>query len=315
MAQHQRQQHAHDNRQESFRRSSTVPTDREIPDGVENMVIGDVAQRYKSLRDVERRLDAVMINKRLAARDSGQRYERRLRTMRIWISAKSVEKDGSDTRMDDTFDFGEDLGGGHYKMRIEGRLLPDQDGDDDDDDDLDEVEPGKGTIMDIDKPDAPSTDAKPSTTKTNDSPRLSHFFKQITIAFQPSRHALPNSTAAPPVEWKRPEPPPNNSRPLNPEANFDALEFERKVDEPVQKVVVTMHRAEPTGRVRGKLSEPLSRLLDREYEDSSGAMMGLYNYVRAKGLEEEGHPHRFRCDDALRTVRSNYSPLYFSRLM
>jgi SWI/SNF-related matrix-associated actin-dependent regulator of chromatin subfamily D len=301
MAQHQRQQHAHDNRQESFRRSSTVPTDREIPDGVENMVIGDVVHRYKNLRDVERRLDAVMINKRLAARDSSQRYERRLRTMRVWISAKSVEKDGEDTRMDDTFDFGEALGGGNYKMRIEGRLLPDQDGDDDDDD-IEDIEPGKGTTMDIDKPDAPSTDAKQSVAKPNDSQKLSHFFKQITISFQPSRHAPPNATVPALIEWKRPEPLANNARPSNPEANFDALEFERKMDEAVQKVVVTMHRAEPTGRVRGKLSEPLSRLLDREYEDSSGALMGLYNYVRAKSLEEEGHPHRFRCDDALRAV-------------
>jgi SWI/SNF-related matrix-associated actin-dependent regulator of chromatin subfamily D len=31
-------------------------------------------------------------------------------------------------------------------------------------------------------------------------------------------------------------------------------------------------------------------------------MMGLYNYVRLRGLEEEGNPQKFRCDDMLRPI-------------
>jgi SWI/SNF-related matrix-associated actin-dependent regulator of chromatin subfamily D len=308
--QHQRQHHAQTAQQEGFRRNAGVPTDREIPDGVENMVIGDVVQRYKALRDVERRLDAVIINKRLAVRDSGQRYERRLRTMRVWVSAKAMEKDGGDARMDDAFDFGEDLGSGTYKMRIEGRLLPDEDIDEDDD--LEESETDQKATMDLDKPDAATSDSKQTSKKTSNTQKFSHYFKQINIAFQPSRHALPNATVPPPLEWKKPEPLANNARPTSPEANFDALEFERRMDDAMQKVVITLYRDEPSGRVRGKLSEQLARLLDREYEDQSGAMMGLYRYVREKGLEEEGHPQRFRCDDMLRAVSQYYFPLYNS---
>jgi SWI/SNF-related matrix-associated actin-dependent regulator of chromatin subfamily D len=312
----QRQQHAHDNRQETFRRNATVPTDREVPDGAKNMVIGDVVQRYEALRDIERKLDAVMINKRLAARDSGQRYERRVRTVRIWITSKSIDKEPGDTHMNDAFDFGDDAVGGSYKLRIEGRLLPDADGEDDevdpnevdpdeddsDEDDSDSDDPDKDVTMDLDKPDESPTETKSAPKNSDESPKFSHFFKQITIEFQLPRHALPNAVVPPAIEWKRPEPASNNTRSLNPEANFDALEFERRMEESSQKVIVTLHRAEPNGRVRGKLSEPLARLLDREYEDQSGAMMGLYNYVRTKGLEEEGHPQRFRCDDALRAV-------------
>src|ERR1700753_1339087 len=88
-----RQQQEDQQRQMHLRRLAQHPTDREIPDGVDDMVVGDVVQRYKALRDVERKLDAVLINKRLAAKDSGQRYERRLRTMRVWISSTSAEKE------------------------------------------------------------------------------------------------------------------------------------------------------------------------------------------------------------------------------
>lgn len=313
MAQQQRHQHSHDKIQETFRRMSSVPTDREIPDGVDDMVIGDVVPRYKALRDVERRLDAVMINKRLAVRDSGQRYERRRRTLRVWISAKTVDKEGGDTRMDDTFEFNEDVAGGSYKMRIEGRILPDPTSDDDEDDEMEDVEPGKGTTMDLDKPDAAATDSKlTATKKTSDTQKFSHYFKQITIAFQPPRHALPNAPAPPTLEWKKPDRQSDNSRPMTPDANFDALEFERKLDDSVQKVIITLHRDETGGRVRAKLSEPLAKLLDREYEDQSGAMLGLYNYVRSHGLEEEGNPKVFRCDDALRAVSSIHMPISLS---
>jgi SWI/SNF-related matrix-associated actin-dependent regulator of chromatin subfamily D len=83
------------------------------------------------------------------------------------------------------------------------------------------------------------------------------------------------------------------------------LNISRKSDEPVLSGTVTLHRAEPPGRVRGKLSPPLARLLDKEFEDQSGAMMGLYNYVRLRGLEEEGNPQKFRCDDMLRPIFIN----------
>jgi SWI/SNF-related matrix-associated actin-dependent regulator of chromatin subfamily D len=296
-------------RQLNLRRIAHVPTDREVPDGVDSMVLGDVVQRYKSLRDIERKLDATLISKRFAAKDSGSRYERRLRTMRVWISCASLENDNGDTRMEDTFEFGDDAGGGSYKMRIEGRLLPSDDGvDEDDDDDLDEVKLGDGTTMDLDKPDS-SDDAASKQSKQKpyfERQKFSHYFQTMTVSFNPPPHALPNATTPPAIQWKKPTPTRDGQHPTTADANFDALEFERKLEEGVQSVTVLMERADPNGRVRGKLSPELARVLDREYEDQSGAMMGLYNYVRLNGLEQEGQPQYFRCDDALKAVCSFY---------
>ena len=44
---------------------SRKPTDKNIPDGVEDCIIGDGVQRYRELRDIERKLDSTMMRKRL----------------------------------------------------------------------------------------------------------------------------------------------------------------------------------------------------------------------------------------------------------
>lgn len=51
---------------ELAKRRSRKPTDKTLPDGVEDCITdSEVAQRYKELRDFERRLDATMTRKRL----------------------------------------------------------------------------------------------------------------------------------------------------------------------------------------------------------------------------------------------------------
>ena len=52
---------------------SRRPTDKNIPEGVEECIIGDGVQRYRELRDVERRLDATMMRKRLDIQDAVNR--------------------------------------------------------------------------------------------------------------------------------------------------------------------------------------------------------------------------------------------------
>jgi SWI/SNF-related matrix-associated actin-dependent regulator of chromatin subfamily D len=44
-----------------------------MPDGIEGCAIGDGVQRYRDLRDVERKLDAAMMRKRLDIQDSQNR--------------------------------------------------------------------------------------------------------------------------------------------------------------------------------------------------------------------------------------------------
>jgi SWI/SNF-related matrix-associated actin-dependent regulator of chromatin subfamily D len=281
------------------RERAQMPTDRELPDGVENMVVGDVADTYKSLKNVERRLDAAMINKRLDARDGGLRHEKRLRVMRVWVRCeakpKSVE---NDTRMDGSFEFRDSGGALEYKMKIEGRLLPDLDDNDEEDDE--ESAPAEES-MDLDKPDSD----KPAKQPPVENHKFSHYFKQITVTYHPSPSASGTAPPPHPMEWKQPERARDGGHSASSEASFDALEFTPRFDGPYQKCTITLYRAEGHNRMRGKLSEPLARLLDREYEDKSGAMMGLYNYVRLKGLEEEGQPHRFRCDEPLKAVSTS----------
>ena len=55
---------------EQAKRRSRKPTDKEMPDGIEDIIIGDGVQKYKELRDFERRLDATITRKRLDIIDS-----------------------------------------------------------------------------------------------------------------------------------------------------------------------------------------------------------------------------------------------------
>jgi SWI/SNF-related matrix-associated actin-dependent regulator of chromatin subfamily D len=52
---------------------SRKPTDKNIPDGVEDCIIGDGVQNYRELSNLERRLDATMMRKRLDIKDSVNR--------------------------------------------------------------------------------------------------------------------------------------------------------------------------------------------------------------------------------------------------
>ena len=49
------------------------PTDKNMPEGVEDVIIGDGSQRYRDLREVERRLDATMMRKRADIMESVNR--------------------------------------------------------------------------------------------------------------------------------------------------------------------------------------------------------------------------------------------------
>jgi hypothetical protein len=58
---------------EQAKRRSTKPTDKTMPDGVEDVIVGDGVQKYKELREFERHLDATTTRKRLDVVDSVSR--------------------------------------------------------------------------------------------------------------------------------------------------------------------------------------------------------------------------------------------------
>jgi SWI/SNF-related matrix-associated actin-dependent regulator of chromatin subfamily D len=72
-AQMQAQQAAQLQASDRARTRSRKPTDKNIPEGVEECIIGDGVQRYRELRELERRLDSTMMRKRLDIQDSVNR--------------------------------------------------------------------------------------------------------------------------------------------------------------------------------------------------------------------------------------------------
>lgn len=73
-AQIAQQQQAQAHASELAKRRSRRPTDKNLPEGVEDDIVDpEGVQRYKDLRDVERRLDATMTRKRLDIIDNASR--------------------------------------------------------------------------------------------------------------------------------------------------------------------------------------------------------------------------------------------------
>lgn len=281
-AQMQAQQLEAARRGDMARRQSRKPTDRDISEDVSEVIVGDGVTRYKRLREVEKRLDAVMMRKRLDVKDNAQReYARREGVLRVWISNTAegqpwqVVEDGSGMGEDAIFDLGESSQA-TFRVKIEGRLLEDP------------------TELEEDKP---SPDKRP---------RLSTFFKSITIDLHRNPALMPDGYSQ--IEWKKQQPPtpqnPNpNYDPNSSENSFDKLEFERKGDENVN---VTISLARDTERERYKLSPGLAEILDSEEEDMLGAVQGIWEYARAMNLQEDDDKRTIVCDEPLRKVSNAF---------
>jgi SWI/SNF-related matrix-associated actin-dependent regulator of chromatin subfamily D len=275
-------------------RRSRKPTDKNIPDGVDESIIGEGVQQYKSLREVEKRLDAAMVRKRLDIQDSISRTVKRYRTLRVWISNTVENQPWQKAEQN-----GANPGSGRYKVKIEGRLL-----DDDSDPTLpeenDEGEEGQNDddAMEQDGQEAAKT-KKPVSKRPR--PRLSHFFKTITIDFDKTPSAKPEEIK--PITWNKPQLPPNATS-LPPTADFDSLQFSRASQENLN-VTISLVRDETPERY--KLSKELAEVLDTEEEARSGIVLGIWDYIRAMGLQEDEEKRQVRCDHRLRSVCKHFS--------
>lgn len=283
--------------QDAAKRRAHKPTDKNMPEGVDELVLGDGVQQYKRLREVERKLDAVMMRKRLDIQDSVQHGAKRYKMLQIWIS-NTVENQPWQARTleTDMFDFNTGVEA-TYKVKIEGRLLDEDDLEDateygsDEDDDNSHPKDHEG-FMDQDN-EAPQQPVKPATMHTRT--RLSHFFKAITVDFDRGKNLQPDAVTQ--IEWKKPSIQPNV--PLRPEADFDCLEFERKGDENIN-CTLNFYRDEIPERYR--LSKELGDLLDTEEEDRAAIIFGIWEYVKAMNLQQDEEKRLIQCDDRLRAV-------------
>ncbi|KAJ5760197.1 hypothetical protein N7520_007353 [Penicillium odoratum] len=265
-------------------RRALKPTDKNIPDDIEDAVIGEGVQQYKSLRELEKRLDASVVRKRLDIQDSISKTVKKYRTIRIWIT-NTVENQPWQGA-------GNNPGSGRYKVRIEGRLL-------DDNNDLSESvdenqrDAAGDDAMDQDK--SEDDKSKESDSKKT-SQRFSHFFQTISVDFDKPANAIPDEVK--PVNWSKPQLPPNATS-APPNAEFDSIEFARASQENLN-VTISLVRDETPERF--KLSRELAEVLDVEEETRSGIVLGIWDYIRAMGLQEDGEKRTVRCDQRLYSI-------------
>ncbi|KAL9009874.1 MAG: hypothetical protein Q9173_005139, partial [Seirophora scorigena] len=274
---------------EMAQRRTNRPTDKNLPDGIDEFVIGDGVQQYKRMRDVERRLDAMMMRKRLDLQDPRHHGSKRYKKMRIWISNTVDFQQWQKGEEQELYDFS-GHSEGTYRMKIEGRLLEDKDDTLSDDDDSDAEYEGKD--------EAPTDNNGNPTEKPvvqiglQPKTKMSHFFKAITVEFDRNKNLQADYTTQ--VEWKRPSFSPNAA--VYPEgADFDSLEFERKGDSDMN---CTVHFYRDDDRYL--LSDPLAELLDCKEADRSFIMIGIWDYIKAMNLQQDDEKRAVQCDDRLR---------------
>jgi SWI/SNF-related matrix-associated actin-dependent regulator of chromatin subfamily D len=283
---------------EAALRRSRKPTDKTIPDGVEDVIVGEGVQQYKTLRDLEKRLDASMVRKRLDIQDSISRTVKRYQTLRIWISntvedqpwQKAGEQNGTGNAANP--------GSGRYKVRIEGRLLDDDSDPTIPEEDSDEEE-DNAAQMDSEAMEEDGQEAeRPKKSRASKRPRqrFSHFFKSITIDFDKTPTVKPEDMV--PITWNKPQLP-SNATSLPPNADFDSLQFSRPAQENVN-ITVSLVRDETPERY--KVSKELAEVLDVEEESRSGIVHGIWDYIKAMGLQEDEEKRQIRCDHRLKAV-------------
>jgi SWI/SNF-related matrix-associated actin-dependent regulator of chromatin subfamily D len=292
---------------QAAQRRARKPTDLNLPDGLDEIVIGDGVEQYKKLRVAEKRLDYVMMRKRLEIQDSLARNVKRQKTLRIWItntcSGQSWQREDNNEDEDGfTFESGPDP---TYHVVIKGRLLEYQDEDLLHSDDEDEDEPVNKQGKDGERQargDAPDddhemADAQPPKRKERvlvpPSKKFTHFFKAMTVDFDNPNNPMkvpgdPNMT----VEWKKGADPRFSG-------DYDRITFERKADENINITIALTRDEQPE---RYKLSPELADLLDMEEADRAEVVMGIWDYVRAMGLQEDEERRSIQCDEPLKRV-------------
>ena len=289
------------------KRRSAKPTDKNMPEGVEEIIVGDGVQQYKRLREVERKLDAVMMRKKLDQLESLHNSVKKYTTIRIWISNTVENQPWQGSQMDENaFDFTMGVEA-TYKVKIEGRVIPDDEDDDASEEDSDDKEDETNRNPKAREGETTSQAPIPPTPRTLSKTKLSHFFKSITIDFDRNKNLQPDGTTQ--IEWKRP-PLPNLNGPgpmvYPPGADFDCLEFERKGDENIN-CTVNFYRDDNPERMQ--LSPALAAVLDTEEDDRPSVLMGLWEYIKAMGLSQDDDKRTFQCDDKLRAVSTIPYPL------
>ncbi len=285
------------------KRRAQRPVDKNIPEGIEDLIIGNGVQQYKRLRELERKLDAVMMRKRIELHNARRASFARNRKLKIWIS-NTVENQPWQGRSleTDIYDFIPELEG-TYKVKIEGRLLDDGASESAAETGRKSRENGDAAEQkehDMGDPDGEAPDEAERPSGWRSKTKLSHFFKGITVDFGRGKDLQADSS--PEVEWKKPAPAQNPVMP--PAADFDCLEFERKSEENIN-CIIKFYRDEYPERFR--LSKELAQVLDTDEADRDSIIFGIWDYVKSMNLQPDEEKRLAHCDERLWAVSLLYT--------
>ncbi|KAG6017456.1 hypothetical protein E4U43_001177 [Claviceps pusilla] len=296
----QQQAQAHAN--ELARRRSRKPTDKNIPDGVEESIIDpSAAQRYKVLRDVEKTLDAISTRKRLDLSDATNRSFCKLsKTLRIYISNSVEDQAWQVQGLDvDAFDFTPSMAAS-YRVKIQGSLLG-----------ADEISsplsPTHGRKADplssftsgeeSQEQNFPRKRPSQNSDSSLNKYRFSHFFRALTVEFDHPR--LGNGTEQI-IEWTKPDLlSKSTGTASSPAADFDEFTFKRNGDENAN-IIINLYRHDVPERY--ELSSELAEVLDMTEATQQQAVTALWEYIRMWNLQEDEEKRNFRCDELLKKV-------------
>ena len=302
-----------------------TPTDKTMPEGVDKLIVGDGVQQYKRLREVERKLDSVMMRKYLDMKDSIEgkagftSYQPSRKKLKIWISNTVENQPWQGNGMEESaFDFNMGVEA-TYKVKIQGQVIEDEEDDGNSEDETETPDqaadgtksasidaPAGGEKEGGDKKKGPSTAPGQLPTRSLEKTKLSHFFKGITIEFDRDKNLQPEGITQ--VEWKKQH---ATAGGLHPAADFDSLEFERKSDENMN-CTVNFYWDEPPDRERYLLDKPLSELLDTEVDDRASIIMGIWEYIKALGLQHDENKRQIYCDERMKAVCFMLNPIQSS---
>ena len=300
---------------------ATRPTDKNIPEGVKKIIVGDGVEQYKKLRSVERKIDGVMMRKRLDMEDakSGQSitsagwgsYPGLSRgkniALRVWISNTVENQPWQSSDMEEgAFDFSMESEA-RYKVRIQGKILDEEEDDEDgkSDDGFEDERKGSDDIMDAATEGqtngelAPEKKPQLKLEEPKKKTKFSQLFKSITIDFDREPNQQPEQMSQ--IVWE------NKGAQSSIKDNFDTLEFERKSDENIN-CRISFYRDEHQWAEKHLLSKPLSELLDTTEDDRTSIMMGIWEYVRINGLQQDEEKRQIHCDERMRAVSSLGQP-------
>lgn len=164
------------------------PTDRNLPPNVAAVI--PEAKLYKSLQDMERRLDATISRKKLDLQDILTRGLKKRKLLRVFVSS-SVSGQPWQAADTDNFDFSTDSSNAEWNLRIEGRLVDDT----------------------------------PADSPTR--PKFNTFFTSIIVEMSNEDSTDETPIENPIVEWH--EPVPNQQgAPTEQAAEFDVIDIKRK---------------------------------------------------------------------------------------